>query len=307
MANARDIRRRIKSVQNTQKITQAMKMVAAAKVKKAEQKVKASRPFSNELQKAFQRLLKSNPDFSSMSNSDIIKPIDNFVELLKIREEVKTVGLLIVTSDKGLAGAYNANIVRTAMHRIKDLQSQNIKVKVFIVGTKGVNALKKENLDVVETYMHLPVIPTAGSASIIAEDMAKAFVAKEIDKMELITTSFVSMISYKVQNWQILPVQLAESTDEKSEENTHTEEMIIEPDSEDIMKKMVPLYISNRIFQALTEASASELAARMSAMSAASKNAEDMIQQLTTVYNKARQASITQEITEVVGGANALA
>lgn len=305
MANARDIRRRIKSVRNTQKITQAMKMVAAAKVKRAENKVKASRPFSNELLKMFERLLVAKPNLNN-SYSKTDKAIDNYIELLNVRE-VKKVGLLVITSDRGLAGAYNANVVRSAMSRIKELKDLNIDVKLFIVGTRGVNALKKSGIDIniINTYTRLPVIPTAGSSSVIAEDIAEAFVGNQIDKIEIITTTFKSMISYKIENWQILPVQI-EPEIKKEDKEVHFEEMLMEPEPEALMQKIVPLYLSNRVYQALTEASASELAARMSAMSAASQNAEEMIQKLTTIYNKARQASITQEILEVVSGANAL-
>lgn len=301
MAGTRDLKKRIKSVKNTQKITQAMKMVAAAKVKKAENFVKASRPFTNELIKAFERLMGSNPSIEGFS-ADPTKPLSNFPALLETRE-VKTVGLLMITSDRGLAGAYNSNVVRRTIARIRELYSEGKNVKLFITGTKGVNAFKRVKCDVVNTYTRLPVTPTQGSAHIIAEDIAELFVKKEIDSIELFTTAFKSMLSYQVQQWQVLPLKI-DSLEEK--ELKCSSDMIFEPSPEAVLQKMVPLYITNRIFQALTEASASELAARMAAMSAATKNAGEMIQHLTTVYNKARQASITQELLEVVSGADAL-
>lgn len=303
MASLRDIKRRIKSVQNTQKITQAMRMVAVAKVKRAENKVKASRPFALEIVKAFRNLLAANPQVSDLP----VKPenaIDNYPELLKQRD-LKTVGLLIVTSDRGLAGAYNANVIRKAIARIRELKKMNIGVKLFIVGVKGINALKRANLDIVKTYTRMPAVPTAGEANVIAEELAESFVSADIDRIEVITTSFKSMISFEVQNWQVLPVMIAaESDDVKS--GGPVSEMLFEPNPESVLQKMVPLYISNRIFQALIEASASELSARMNAMAAATKNAGEMIQHLSLIYNKARQFSITQEILEVVGGAEAL-
>jgi len=302
MSSLRDIRRRIKSIQNTQKITQAMRMVAAAKVKKAEAKVKASRPFSNELVKAFFRLLNAKPEISSQA----IQPkraLDNYSALLKQRE-LKTVGILLVTSDRGLAGGYNANLIRKAIARFRMLKAQNINVKFFIVGLKGVNAFKKASIDIAETYIKMPVMPNVNEAHIIAEDLAEYFTSEKIDKIEIITTKFKSMLSFEVQQWDVLPVKIKA---EKSEsEKKVPAEMIFNPNPEEILQIMVPLYISNRVYQALLEASASELAARMSAMSAASSNAADVIQMLTIDYNKARQAAITQELLEVVTGANAL-
>jgi len=302
MPSLRDIRRRIKSVQSTKKITQAMRMVAAAKVKKAENRVKASRPFSNELNKAFERLLASKPNIHNMSIKTE-KAIDNYPALLKQRE-LKTVGLLSVSSDRGLAGAYNANVVRKTNARIRELQSNNINVKLFVVGSKGLAALKKENVEIVENYVKMPVIPTAGSANVIAEDLAEYFVREEIDRIEIITTHFKSMISYDVQLWDVLPAVISPDAEEEEENVLHSE-MLFEPDTETILQNIVPLYLSNKVYQAMIEASASELAAKMTAMSSATNNANDMIQYLTVVYNKARQTSITQEILEVISGAQA--
>ncbi|EKE03887.1 MAG: hypothetical protein ACD_20C00134G0014 [uncultured bacterium] len=302
MASLRDIRRRIKSIKNTQKITQAMRMVAAAKVRRAENKVKAARPFSNELVNAFQRLLLTNPDIQDTSIRTA-KAIDNYPALLS-RRELKTVGLLIITSDKGLAGAYNANVVRKAITRVRELERDDIRVKLFVVGLKGVNALKRAHVDIEETYVRMPSTPTVGEANVIGEDIAEYFVRGDIDRIEIITTRFKSMLSFEVQLWQLLPVLIPVEQTEK-EGKIHSE-MVFEPSPESVLQKMVPLYISNRIYQALIEASASELAARMASMASATTNAGDMIQYLTVIYNKARQAAITQEILEVVSGSDAL-
>ena len=302
MPSLKEIKTRIKSVQNTQKITQAMRMVAAAKVKKVENLVKASRPFSKALVQAFERLLASNPPISGNFTTD--KAVDNYPALLQHRA-LRTVGLLVITSDRGLAGAYNANVVRKAQARIHELKRDGINAKVFIVGLKGLNALKRAHVDIAESYTKMPAIPTVGEANIIAEDLAEYYVREDIDRIEIITTHFKSMLSFDVQEWQVLPVVI-EPEIENEEAKIHHAEMLFEPSPEAILQKIVPLYLSNRIYQALAEASASELAARMSAMSAATNNARDMIQYLTIVYNKARQASITQELLEVVSGANAL-
>lgn len=302
MASLRDIRRRIKSIQNTQKITQAMRMVAAAKVRRAEMKVKASRPFSNELVNAFQRLLAAKPEVENASVR-ACKAINNYPALLKVRE-LKTVGILVVTSDRGLAGAYNTNVVRRTIARVRELHQDGIEAKLFVVGLKGLNALKRAHVEITESYLKMPALPTAGEAAVIAEDLAEYYVRGDIDRIEIVTTSFKSMLSFEVQQWQVLPVSISNENQQKSI-GPHPE-MIFDPNPEAVLQSIVPLYISNRIYQALIEAAASELAGRMSAMASATNNAADMIQYLTIVYNKARQASITQEILEVVSGANAL-
>jgi len=302
MPNLKDIKRRIKSVQNTQKITQAMRMVAAAKVKKAESKLKATRPFSNELINVFKRLIIAKPQVLTAVKTS--KAMENYPALLKERK-LKTVGLLVITSDRGLAGAYNANIIRKTLARIKDLQNNNINVKLLVVGSKGVNALKTAGFKADETYIRMPAIPTPDEANVIAEDLAEYFVKEEIDSIEIITTRFKTILSYEITLWQVLPM-IIEQSNKGDKANVTTEEMIFTPSPEAVLEKAVPLYISNAIYQALMEASSSELAARMSSMAAATKNAGDMIQNLTVVYNKARQAAITQELLEIVSGAEAL-
>lgn len=306
MPNLKHIKTRIKSVQNTQKITQAMKMVAAAKVKKAENQVKSSRPFSNELARCFTRLIASKPEIDKVKITSA-NPLDNYPELLKQRK-LETIGLMVITSDKGLAGAYNANVVRKAAARAREIQREGLNVKLFIIGTKGVQALRKYNFETLKTYTKLPAIPTPGGCAIIAEDIAESYINKEIDKIEIITTHFKSTLSYQVQLWQLLPVVIAPEKHVPGQEQQHKiePEMLFEPNIETVLQKIVPLYFTNRIFQAMTEAAASELAARMQAMSAATNNARDMIKILTIDYNKARQSSITQEILEVISGAQAL-
>ena len=304
MPNLKHIKNRIKSVKNTQKITQAMKMVAAAKVKKAENQVKSSRPFSNELARCFTKLIASKPEIDKEKVTSA-NPLDNYPELLKQRK-LQTIGLMVVTSDKGLAGAYNANVVRRAVVRVREILREGLNVKLFILGTKGVQSLKKYNFETLKTYTKLPAIPTPGGCAVIAEDLAESYINKEIDKIEIITTHFKSTLSYQVQLWQLLPVIIAPEKEGKEQQQKIEPEMLFEPNIETVLQKIVPLYFTNRIFQAMTEASASELAARMQAMSAATNNARDMIKILTIDYNKARQASITQELLEVVSGAQAL-
>ncbi len=305
MPNLKDIKSRIQSVENTKKITRAMKMVAAAKVKKAENSVKAARPFSEELIKAFKKLLSAIGDYSNEGLKFKIS-LENFPELLKKRK-IKTVGILVVTSNKGLAGAYNANIIRNVLKQIKENKEQGIESKLFIVGQKGISSLKRKTaefaFEILQTYVKVANEISAAGAETIAEDLAESFVSGQIDSIEIFTTKFKNMMSYSAQKWSLLPIKIETKTEKETGLNPV---MIFEPSNKAILQKIVPLYITNTIYQALLEAQASELASRMTAMSAASNNAEEMIRTLTIDYNKARQGAITQELLEVVSGADAL-
>ena len=281
-------------------------MVAAAKVKKAENTVKASRPFTAELNNMFKKLLNSVGSYSS-SSLKIKAAIDNYPELLQVRE-VKTVGLLVITSNKGLAGAYNANIVRKTISRIEEYKEQGINTILFVVGQKGISSLKRKcaqlNTRIEKTYLNVANNPSGEGAKMVVEDMAEYFVSKQIDKIEIITTRFKNMMSYFVEEWEVLPLKTPEEIQEKLHDNVIDPLMEFEPDMHHILQKVVPMYITNIIYQALLEAQASELASRMTAMSAATTNAEKMIQNLSVEYNKSRQFAITQEIIEVVSGSN---
>ena len=307
MTNLKDIKNRIQSVQSTQKITRAMKMVAAAKVKKAENTVKASRPFTTELTSMFKKLLASVGTYSAQSLK-IKSAIDNYPELLQVRE-IKTVGLLVITSNKGLAGAYNANVVRKTLQTIKDYKEQGIKTILFVVGQKGISTLRRKckdlDCEIVRTYLSVANEPTGEGAKLVIENIAEYFVSHQVDKIEVITTRFKNMMSYFVENWTILPLKGLNDDHEKITDNIIEPLMEFMPDMHSILQKIVPMYMTNILFQSLLEAQASELASRMTAMSAATTNAEKMIKGLSVQYNKTRQFAITQEIIEVVSGANA--
>ena len=306
MANLKDIKNRIQSVQSTKKITRAMKMVAAAKVKKAENTVKASRPFTRELVNMFEKLLSSVGGQYSTFTLRVDHAIDNYPKLLE-RRDVKNVGLLLITSNKGLAGAYNANLVKKTLKTIKDYQEQGIGVKLFIIGQKGISALTKKakelGVEIVNTYLNVIDKPNATNSGIVIEDIATLYVNGEIDRIELITTRFKNMVSYFVENWTILPLQNV-NTNNKFD-GVIESLMEFEPDRHRILQEIVPIYLTNIVYQALLEAQASELASRMTAMSAATTNAEKMLHTLSIEYNKSRQAAITNEIIEVASGANA--
>ena len=309
MTNLKDIKNRIKSVESTKKITRAMKMVAAARVKRAENTVKASRPFTAELNSMFKKLLNSVGSYSA-ETLKVKSAIDNYPELLRPRE-VKSVGILVITSNKGLAGAYNANVVRKTLKKVEEYQSQGIHSVLFIVGQKGLSALKRKvqalDCEIANTYLNVANNPSGTGAKLVVEDMAEYFIDKKIDKMEIVTTRFKNMMSYFVEEWEVLPLKTQQEEYERLHDNVPESLMEFMPDMHNILQKVVPLYITNIVYQALLEAQASELASRMTAMSAATTNAEKIINELSVEYNKTRQFAITQEIIEVVSGANAQA
>ncbi|MCQ2738738.1 MAG: ATP synthase F1 subunit gamma [bacterium] len=302
MPNLKDIKSRISSVQNTKKITKAMKMVAAAKVKKSENLVKAGRPFSDELLHLCRKTLAEIGKISAVGLK-VERGLDNYPELLS-RREVHTEGILVITSNKGLAGAYNANIIKAAVKRIKENAANGIKSVVYPVGQKAVSSFKHNTsveFELCDGYLAVANEPTATGASLIAEDIANDYVNGKIDKIEIITTHFNNMMSYNIVNWEVLPVKI-----EADENGVPDSVMEFEPSPSVVLQQLIPMYITNSIYQALLEANASELASRMTAMSAASNNAEEMISTLTIDYNKARQAAITQELVEIVSGASAI-
>ena len=303
MAALKDIKRRIKSVKSTQKITQAMYMIATTKLKRAEARVRSSRPYSNELLRIFKSLLAQNISITH-SNLNVEKAIDNYPALMKQRE-VKTVGLVVVASNKGLSGPYNTNIIRATIERAYDLKARGLKLKVFVVGLRAFNGLKRSpNIEIVQCYNGLSETVTPGETTVVAEKLADAYVKEEIDKIEILTTEYVSKISNVPKVWPLLPLEM-HVHDNQEHEELHSE-MVFEPSPEEVLHRVLPLYLSNRIYQARLEAYTSELASRMTAMRSATDNADEMISSLTLTYNKARQFSITQEILEVVAGADAL-
>jgi F-type H+-transporting ATPase subunit gamma len=294
MANLKAIRTRIKSVQSTKKITSAMKMVAAAKVRRAQQRTLAARPFTTRVIRMLRELVGE------------VQAIDLAEMPLLRRRTVKKVSLLVITSDRGLCGSYNSSIIRFALERMRQLQSEGKEVSFSIVGLKGVTFFRSLKVPTHKTYTLLPAIPTVEEAKLIAKNAEELFLNGTVDSVELISTRFINMIKSEIVNFNFLPVELPPAAEKKQGE-APSPLMLFDPTITDVLQnELIPKYVENVIFQALLEASASELAARMNAMSNASTNAQELINSLTLVYNKARQASITQELLEVVGGAEAL-
>lgn len=314
MANLKAIRDRIQSVKNTKKITEAMRLVAAAKVRRAQEQVIATRPFADRLAQVLYGLQ------ARLKFEDLDLP------LLKQRE-VRCVGLLVISGDRGLCGGYNTNIIKRAEARAREIKAEGLDYKFVLVGRKAIQYFQRRNQPIDATYNGLEQIPTAAEASQIADELLSLFLSESVDRVELIYTKFVSLISSRPVVQTLLPLdpQGLEATDDEifrlttrggtfqvEREKITTEvkslprDMIFEQDPAQILDALLPLYLNNQLLRALQEAAASELAARMTAMSNASDNAKELISTLTLTYNKARQAAITQEILEVVGGANAL-
>jgi len=314
MANLRGIRDRIKSVSNTQKITKAMRLVAAAKVRRAQEQVLNTRPFADKVTGVIYRLQSR----LSLENLDL--------PLLKSRE-VKRVAVLVLGSDRGLCGGYNSNILRRAISELRRLREEGKEVRVYPVGNKAVNFFKRTDYKVEKSYANLPQVPTVKEALMLADEFLNSYIAEEIDAVLMVYTRFVSLIASKPTIQTLIPLDLTGLTEEDAffrmttdqEEGFKVErgktqisvkempaDMIFDQDPGELINALLPLYLQSQILRALQEASASELASRMTAMSSASDNAKKLIGRLTLEYNKARQASITQQILEVVGGAEAM-
>ncbi|MFN6539792.1 MAG: F0F1 ATP synthase subunit gamma [Nostoc sp. EkiNYC01] len=314
MANLKAIRDRIQSVKNTKKITEAMRLVAAARVRRAQEQVLATRPFADRLAQVLYGL-QSRLRFEEAN-----------LPLLKKRQ-VKSVGLLVISGDRGLCGGYNSNVIRRAENRAKELKAEGVDYQFVIVGRKATQYFQRRNQPIDSTYSGLEQIPTAAEATQIADQLLSLFLSEEVDRVELIYTRFLSLVSSRPVTQTLLPLdpQGLEAGDDEifrlttrggkfeverekvtKEVRPLAPDMIFEQDPVQILDSLLPLYLSNQLLRALQESAASELAARMTAMSNASENAGELINTLTLSYNKARQAAITQELLEVVGGAEAL-
>ncbi|MFZ4665024.1 MAG: F0F1 ATP synthase subunit gamma [Prochlorotrichaceae cyanobacterium] len=314
MANLKEIRDRIKSVKNTKKITEAMRLVAAAKVRRAQEQVLKTRPFADRLAQVLHGLQ------ARLKFEDVDLP------LLKNRT-VETVSLVVVSGDRGLCGAYNSNVIRRAENRIAELKAEGVKYQLILVGRKATQYFQRRSQPIQASYTNLDQIPTAADASKISDELLSVFVSETSDRVELIYTKFVSLVSSKPVIQTLLPLdaQGLEVPDDEmfrlTSRSGHFEvernrvnvndrslpkDMIFEQDPVQILNALLPLYLNNQVLRALQESAASELAARMTAMNNASNNASDLMKSLTLSYNKARQAAITQQIMEVVSGSEAL-
>jgi len=286
----RDVKRRIGSVESTQKITRAMELISSSRIIKAQQRVEAARPYAETMR----RLLVS----VATNASNVEHP------LLQQRDEVNKVGHIVVSSDRGLAGAYNSNVIRTAE---RDMQAEGADVRLFLTGKKAVSYFRFRGYDTDESWTGFSDKPGIEDARNVASAAAKAFSDGEVDQVKLTYTRFESSAVQRPHLTQVLPLTEEELEAAEEDDAGKGAQYEFEPSPEEILDYLLPRYLESTVYQALLEAAASEHAARRRAMKAASDNAEELIEDLTRDYNQARQAEITTEIMEVVGGAEALA
>ena len=290
MANLKDLKTRINSVKSTQKITSAMKMVAAAKLRRAQESAEAGRPYSSRMQQVISGLATN----ASKANAP---------DLLVGREVVKTHLLIVVSADKGLCGGFNGSIARQTRLEIRRLEADGKKVLIYVVGKKAADNLSREITD--KVFARVENIQGSkvdyDKVSSISEKILSGFAERSFDQVSIIYNQFVNAITQNVVVAPLIPAQLDEEQEEKGASNYE-----YEPDENELLQLLLPRNITTQIYSALLESSAAELAARMTAMDNATRNAGDMIDSLTLVYNRTRQANITKELIEIISGAEAL-
>jgi F-type H+-transporting ATPase subunit gamma len=304
MANLKDIRGRISSVKNIRKITRAMEMISAARLRKAEQRIEALRPYADAIRRMTARASQAADNIPNLP-------------ILQEKENVETVGILIVTGDRGLAGPFNSQILRAGNARMRELRADGKEVLWYAVGRRGVSSLEFRQLEVGGSWTGFTDRPAFSDARQVADGLVSAYVDDKVDRVEVFYNGYISAVNQEVRHETLLPLQQADviGADEEDEngENGDEEEhihdralWIYEPDAEEILARLVPDYVEISIYRAMLESTASEHGARMSAMRNASDNAAELIDDLTLAANRQRQAEITQEIMEVVAGAEGL-
>src|SRR5690606_14682999 len=287
--SARDIKRRINSVKNMRQITKAMEMVAAAKLRRAQAQVLSSRPFTDKLREVLARVVSA----ARKGEGGVSHP------LLDVRKEVSRVLYVLITADRGLAGGYNVNVIR----RFQSLLDEETReVAVVAIGRKGRDYLRKRGIEPLREYVNLGDEIEYGVARSIAAELMEDFTSGRFDEINMVYTEFVSVVSQRPVVQRLLPV-----AEPEGESDEAALEYIYEPDPASVINILLPRFVETQVYGVLMEAKASELGARMTAMRNATDNATEMIDQLTLNYNRARQAGITKEISEIVGGAEAIA
>tara|TARA_B110000114_G_scaffold63694_1_gene67697 strand:- start:16688 stop:17575 length:888 start_codon:yes stop_codon:yes gene_type:complete len=295
MPSLDDLKKRIASVKSTQKITKAMKMVAAAKLRKAQEAAEQSRPYSDNMKNLM----------DSISRGFV--PTDNSRNLLTGSNEDKTYLLVLFTSERGLCGGFNSQISKALREKVVDLQKENKTVKIICIGKKGYDIVKRQYGDQIVDTVDLSAVKSIqyGDAKKISDKIIKMYFDAEFDKCLIFYNKFKSVISQIPTEQQVVPAEIVENDNDEniSRDNSFFE---FEPNEKEILEELLPLNFAVQIFKALLESSASEQGSRMSAMDNASRNASDMIDSLTLFYNRSRQAVITKELIEIISGAEAV-
>ena len=287
MAGGREIKNKIKSVQNTRKVTRALEMVSAAKIRRAQDRMKTSRPYARAMRQVISHLAQANTDFQH--------------PYLVEREKVERVGYIIVSSDRGLAGGLNNNLFRKTLGEMRQWQDKGAQVDVVTIGQKASVFFRRVKVGMLASATHLGDTPRVEQLVGVIKVMLDAYSSGKVDKVFLVYNDFVNTMTQRAAFDQLLPLPASETNVAR-----HDWDYIYEPDAQAVLEHVLTRYIESLVYQAVMENVASEHAARMVAMKAASDNATKLIGTLNLVYNKARQAAITQEISEIVGGAAAV-
>jgi F-type H+-transporting ATPase subunit gamma len=300
MASQRDVKNRIDSVKNIRKITRAMEMVAAARLRRAEQRIAHLRPYAGAIRRMTRQAAEA-------AGGEVGK-----LPILQQHENEQTIAILLVTADRGLAGAFNSQILRAGLRAASEYEEDGRDISFYASGRRGVSSLTFRGRDVAGAYTGFTERPAYADAREIAEDLMAAYVDGKVDRVDILYNGYVSPLVQEVRRETLLPLQEAtilESSDDEDEEDEgtgHNALVEYEPGPEEILERLIPDYVEISLYRALLESTASELGARMTAMRNASQNAAEVIEDLTLEMNRARQAEITQEIMEVVAGAEAL-
>jgi len=294
MATVQDLKRRIRSIRNTQKITKAFELVASARLRRAQARIEAMRPYADRMMELMIGTARASTSLQGL-------------KLLQ-RREVKRAAIVAVTGDRGLAGAFNAQVLRHAFALDRRLRSEGVEVRWLVSGRKGRSTLTFRRYEIDQAWIGFSDRPSYHNAQTIAHKITELYESGEVDRVVLVYNRFVSALTQKVVEQDVLPIpeQLLEREPEAEKEEALLGDFIYEPEPEEILARLLPVYVETELYRALLESAASEQGARMTAMRNASSNAGDLIGSLTLDMNRARQAEITQEILEVVAGADAL-
>jgi F-type H+-transporting ATPase subunit gamma len=294
MASQKDIKSRISSVKNIRKITRAMEMISAARLRRAEQRIEHLRPYADALRRMTSRAAQAAENIPNLP-------------ILQEREQVSRVGIMLVTGDRGLAGPFNSQIIRAGNSRARELDAE---VLWYASGRRGISSLEFRQMELGGSWAGFTDRPSFADARAIADGLAAAYVDGKVDRVEIFYNGYISPVNQEVRHETLLPLQQADvlgDDDDEDDDDPHSRALwIYEPDPEEILARLVPDYVEISIYRALLESTASEHGARMSAMRNASDNAAELIDDLTLEANRQRQAEITQEIMEVVAGAEGL-
>jgi len=291
MAGTKEIRTKIKSVQNTRKITKAMEMVAASKMRKAQERMRAARPYAEKLRNVAAHMAQANPEYKHP---------------FMVAREIKRAGLIVVTTDKGLCGGLNTNVLRAVTTQLRDAQNKGVETQATAIGTKGMQFLGRIGAKVVSNVVHMGDTPHLEKLIGAIKVQLDAFAAGQIDAVYLAYTRFINTMKQEPVVEQLLPLTADKLTQTDAEKQAYSWDYIYEPDAQTVVDELLIRYVEALVYQAVAENMASEQSARMVAMKAASDNAKNVIGELQLVYNKTRQAAITKELSEIVSGAAAV-